>query len=58
MGFVVTASIPKVFYYSGETNEKAALVMELMGSNIYQLYRKFGPFSTATLMRIGLQVVN
>lgn len=53
-----TDSLPKVYYYSPPSSRNnGVLVMELIGTNLGTLHEKFGPFSTVTVMRIGLQVV-
>lgn len=51
-------SIPKVYHYSPQTEEsKEILVTELLGDDLNTIYGKLGPFSTATVMKIGLQMV-
>lgn len=52
-------SIPKFHHYFSESNEtQAILVNELLGETLSTLLRKHERFSTATIMRIGLQVVS
>lgn len=50
--------IPKIYHYSPLSNDKTVLVMELLGENLRNLYSMYKPFSTPTVMRIGLQLVS
>lgn len=56
--FIYVDSIPKFHHFFPEKREKAVLVIELLGENLYNLLQKHERFSTATIMKIGLQVVS
>lgn len=56
--FVYTDSIPTFHHYFPRTNRTAVLVTELLGKTVSDLRRDFNPFSTVTVLRIGLQVVS
>lgn len=52
-------SIPKFHHYFSESNETQAIIVnELLGETLSTLLKKHDSFSTATIMRIGLQMVS
>lgn len=52
-------SIPRFYDSFLKPNEdKAVLIMELLGLNLRELFDEYEYFSTPTVMRIGLQVVS